>query len=483
MLEAQDAPAAQARSPTPAQLLLLFGACICALPAPPCFPCGKLLARRPRPSAFPLLLQEAAAAALGNLAANSAEAQSLIASAGAIPLLVGVLRGGTDAAKQHAARAIRNLGEWQAAETKRRVPDPTAHPALAALASPACPLPCPLAAGRDTQNKLAVAAAGGLQLLVGLMAGGGGASDASRQAAASALSNVACNCDQTQRQLVQDGALPVVAELLLPGGGCSLACREAAAWALSNLACCPDVRKQLGCAAFTSVLCCRWLPVFSHLCCFCEPPLTAALSPHTQPPHAAPPCSEEHAVLGGMVAGLLELLRGGSDSGGQAAARAIKNLSAGTTGAAKEKIAAAGAIPPLVQLLSSPRDATSRAAASGGWLGGTAPLRLACRGGRRALPAAGAVPPPQGCPRALPPRHHTTPPAQRSGTWPTAATPTARRLCRRAPSRRSWPSWRRRAARGAARRPLARCPTCRAATTRGRRRRWWTGAPCRTWSP
>lgn len=70
---------------------------------------ARMLQAREAPAA-----QEAAAAALGNLAANSAEAQSLIASAGAIPLLVGVLAGGTDAAKQHAARAIRNLGEGAA---------------------------------------------------------------------------------------------------------------------------------------------------------------------------------------------------------------------------------------------------------------------------------------------------------------------------------------------------------------------------------
>ena len=36
-----------------------------------------------------------------------------------------------------------------------------------------------------------------------------------------------------------------------------------------------------------------------------------------------------------MIAGLMELLRGGSDSGGQAAARAIKNLSAGHASSAK----------------------------------------------------------------------------------------------------------------------------------------------------
>lgn len=74
----------------------------------------------------------------------------------------------------------------------------------------------------------------------------GGASDASRQAAASALSNIACNCEKTQQAIVAEGALPALAALLPPECECSLGCREAAAWALSNLACCAGVRAQLG---------------------------------------------------------------------------------------------------------------------------------------------------------------------------------------------------------------------------------------------
>ncbi|PSC69879.1 U-box domain-containing 4 [Micractinium conductrix] len=236
------------------------------------------------------LMQEAAAGALANLAANSSEAQALIASAGAIPLLVDVLRTGTAAAKQHAARAIRNL------------------------------------AGRDTSNKMRVAEAGGIPLLVAMMAGCGGgasgASDASRQAAASALSNIACNCEDTQKRIVVEGALQVVCDMLLPSDGCSAGCREAAAWMLSNLACSADVRAQLG---------------------------------------------KDPGLLEAVVAGLLELLRSGCDSGGAAAARAIKNLSAGHSNTNKVKIAEAGAVPLLVGLLRSPKDATRKAAASALW--------------------------------------------------------------------------------------------------------------------
>jgi len=246
------------------------------------------------------VMQEAAAAALGNLAANSSEAQALIASAGgcggwvgwlgggtavgpwrlscqglgrrggtgklllcrtqekppfpaataasaittgtmmhspnhrpcclpagAIPLLVDVLRTGTPTAKQHAARAIRNLGtcvhgsraealqgmrregregvaRWEAtvpASQATAVVPQFCNRRQAWLSScMSARLTCPVrthplltpAAGRDTSNKLRVAEAGGIPLLVALMAGccsGGtkGTTDASRQAAASAL--------------------------------------------------------------------------------------------------------------------------------------------------------------------------------------------------------------------------------------------------------------------------------------------------------
>lgn len=49
-----------------------------------------------------------------------------------------------------------------------------------------------------------------------------------------------------------------------------------------------------------------------------------------------------------MIAGLMELLRGGSDSGGQAAARAIKNLSAGHASSAKVRLHAC--FPPVFYL-------------------------------------------------------------------------------------------------------------------------------------
>jgi hypothetical protein len=59
-------------------------------------------------------------------------------------------------------------------------------------------------------------------------------------------SNIACNCEETQRQIVTEGALPVLCELMLPSCPCGAACREAAAWTLSNLACSAEVRAELG---------------------------------------------------------------------------------------------------------------------------------------------------------------------------------------------------------------------------------------------
>lgn len=59
-------------------------------------------------------------------------------------------------------------------------------------------------------------------------------------------SNIACNCEETQKQIVAEGALPVLCDLLLPGSTASFGCREAAAWTLSNLACSADVRATLG---------------------------------------------------------------------------------------------------------------------------------------------------------------------------------------------------------------------------------------------
>lgn len=223
------------------------------------------------------------------------------------------------------------------------------------LASPSpspLPPPCCLAPSRDNRSKLLTSEAGAIPLLVAQMCR---SSDApARQAAASALSNIACNCEETQRCIAEAGALPVLCEILEPGaspssnsargegggpstggsgggsgvagaGGCGagagqapqqeaaaaaaarhdLGCREAAAWLLSNLACSPEVRQAIVKQ---------------------EAPLGRSggsgggSGGGGRVPGAAPV---------GLAAGLVDLLRVASDSGRQAAARAIKNLAAG----------------------------------------------------------------------------------------------------------------------------------------------------------
>lgn len=122
------------------------------------------------------------------------------------------------------------------------------------------------------------------------------------------------------------------------------------------------------------------------------------------------------------------------------------------------RFAAAGAVPLLVRLLRAPKDATRRAAASGGW----EPLVLCfeCEmllvWWKRAWPgwarsqASGqwlfllAGPLVSGGPPTVrrhgPPTYISyapLPAAQPCGTWPTATTPTARRSCGRGQSRPS----------------------------------------------
>ncbi len=137
------------------------------------------------------------------------------------------------------------------------------------------------------------------------------------------------------------------------------------------------------------------------------------------------------------------------------------------------RFAAAGAVPLLVKLLRAPKDATRRAAASGGqsvaataeWGRQAATLRqvlvvvAACCAALLDLGVATTqkmdhLPATMRCYGTGPPQQLLTPPVtshipnlafqtshfsalQRCGTWPTATTPTARRLCGQGPSRPS----------------------------------------------
>ena len=144
-------------------------------------------------------------------------------------MLVEVLRVGTLAAMQHAARALRNLGgavgqmrcSWASACLPAGLPACCMRAALFVERLPICthtdhcvPLPPPpccrrhmQAAGRDVANKLKTAEAGAIPLLVALMAGGaaqgagaaalsggagGGLEDAGGAGGAAAYSDAAC---------------------------------------------------------------------------------------------------------------------------------------------------------------------------------------------------------------------------------------------------------------------------------------------------
>lgn len=75
---------------------------------------------------------------MGNLAANSEEAQGLITEAGAIPLLTAVLVNGSSLARQHSARALRNLaGRWACwAPLQPWAPMPARHAPILQHAGP-----------------------------------------------------------------------------------------------------------------------------------------------------------------------------------------------------------------------------------------------------------------------------------------------------------------------------------------------------------
>ena len=74
-------------------------------------------------------------------------------------------------------------------------------------------------------------------------------------------------------------------------------------------------------------------------------PRTAAVTCPFTCPFTCPACSKDPGLLESVVAGLTDLLRSGSDSAGQASARAIKNLSAGHTNSNKVRCCYGAALP------------------------------------------------------------------------------------------------------------------------------------------
>ncbi|KFM25036.1 U-box domain-containing protein 4 [Auxenochlorella protothecoides] len=161
---------------------------------------------------------------------------------------------------------------------------------------------------RDTAQRRAVAEAGGIAVLAGLLQS---PSSHARQAAARALSNVVVNSGKNKLEAAQFGAIHSLARMLETDGAMG---REAAAATLGNLA--------ANCEATSALL-----------------------------------------AEAGAVAPLADLLASGTPMAVQHAARALRNL-AGRDGrnkrlAAQDAVVAAGAVPGLLSLLAAFEDGDS----------------------------------------------------------------------------------------------------------------------------
>ncbi|KAL6771524.1 hypothetical protein ACKKBG_A26715 [Auxenochlorella protothecoides x Auxenochlorella symbiontica] len=184
---------------------------------------------------------------------------------------------------------------------------------------------------RDTAQRRAVAEAGGIAVLAGLLQS---PSSHARQAAARALSNVVVNSGKNKLEAAQFGAIHSLARMLETDGAMG---REAAAATLGNLA--------ANCEATSALL-----------------------------------------AEAGAVAPLADLLASGTPMAVQHAARALRNL-AGRDGRNKRLVLEAGAAPRLTRLLGSRERGAAQAAASA-----LSNLACNCEAAQDAVVAAGAVP-------------------------------------------------------------------------------------------
>jgi len=194
-------------------------------------------------------VQEEAAIALSNLA-RDATARDMIASAGAIPMLVSLLgetssgsdgqaaggaSGGIDRAAK-AAAAISNLAECNASN-KRLVLETGAHVRLIELLGSDSPLAQEQVAlaltnlAVDPNARQQIAGAGACGPLVAMLCGGG--DDSVLWQAAAALTNLACENEGNERRIVAAGAARPLVALL---GRTAARLQKQAAAALWNVA-------------------------------------------------------------------------------------------------------------------------------------------------------------------------------------------------------------------------------------------------------
>ncbi|KAG1667241.1 hypothetical protein FOA52_009806 [Chlamydomonas sp. UWO 241] len=186
-------------------------------------------------------VQEAAAAALGNLAQQHAGNFDTIAAAGDVPLLVQLLGPGSSAKVQ--ATAAVTLGNLALnAENVVTIAAAGAIPPLVLMLGPSCPaLVQQHAAGAlmrlatHADNQVTIAASGGIPPLVQLM--GPGSSPLVQEHVALALARLSQNA-ANQAIIVAAGAIPPLVQLLGPGS--SALVQQYAATALGRLALAAD---------------------------------------------------------------------------------------------------------------------------------------------------------------------------------------------------------------------------------------------------
>lgn len=192
------------------------------------------------------------------------------------PALCTALHSGTQPAKQHAARVLRNL------------------------------------TSRQGSNKIKAASAGAVPCLIALMR----SEDAGdRSAAAAALANLICGCTLAREEASAKGAVPLLLDML--DGAESPAGKEAALSALATI---------LG--------------------------------------QVEPPSVPSELVTRDHVAEVILLLQSGPETSRRAAVRLVKALAAGWGGRRKAELADAGAVTPLVALLTAQELATRQTAAA-----------------------------------------------------------------------------------------------------------------------
>eukprot|EP00887_Chlorella_sp_A99_P004977 scaffold4.g4977.t1 len=303
---------------------------------------------------------------------------------GVVGGLVELLRVGSDSGRQAAARALKSLAAGHSTPYKARGGRGAAAHASCNNRS-RCLRPC----------RRAITEAAAIPPLVDLLQPGA-SSLFCQQEAAGALANLSCTDDVGPGlEMEQHGAVPLLAAMMQPGG--SSAAREAAASAISNLACIRPCQAAVISAGAVPLLL-ALLQLGSSPGCQEAAARALAnllwgnLSDGTR-------AAELRIAAHRAIPLLVGIVSGGSDGARQAAARALSNIASRRAlppssmllltcdSAAQGKIAWSTAPAALVALCQSPSDTLRKAAAVALW-----DIARASELGRNAVAAAGAIP-------------------------------------------------------------------------------------------